>query len=48
MRRLTTIETRMVTDTLALVLNDPDWQEMLGATDAEWNALATAREKMAE
>jgi hypothetical protein len=44
--RVTKTEAQIATDVLSLVLNDPDWQELATATDAEWDALVTLYSKI--
>jgi hypothetical protein len=43
---ITDDEARIMGWVLALILNDPDWQEVASATDAEWNALRSAYAKI--
>lgn len=45
--RITKAEAQIAADVLALVLNDPDWQDMASATDEEWNALVSIQSKLA-
>jgi hypothetical protein len=44
--KLTKAEAQILTDVLSMVLNDPGWQELATATDAEWEALQNARTKI--
>ena len=44
--QLTQHEAQIVSDVLALVLNDPDWQDMAAATDEEWTRLHDAHAKI--
>lgn len=43
---LTGGQLRTLHETLSLVLNDPDWQEMLGYTGREWATLGRASDKI--
>lgn len=43
---LTKAEAKILFDVLSLVQNDPDWQEIASATDAEWGALDRAVSKV--
>lgn len=43
---LTKFEAKILSDVLSLVQNDPDWQEMASATNAEWKALDRAATKI--
>lgn len=39
-------EIAITVDVLSMVLNDPDWQELASATDAEWEALRNAHARL--
>lgn len=43
---LTSDEAQITYDVLAMVLNDPDWQDIATATDAEWRSLQRAASKI--